>query len=189
MVTQFRTQILWLCGRLSSEILPMELRLWLIITLVLERPNGVLTVVSLCCCQTVWMGKELSIVLQELKDFCNFQMKITTRSERSELIMLQSKFWTQIGKLSIVHTQQIISTLWEDNWEEISESLWSLSPQRNYLDINMPIPILINSQSKSDLTTLSPKLIRSLQLIRLKKWFWFLDRCTTMYMRRELPRK
>lgn len=65
---------LWLSGRHSSEILPMEQPSSLIILLSVEKLSGVSNLELSFLCLMVWMGKDLNIVKLEYKDFCSYLM-------------------------------------------------------------------------------------------------------------------
>lgn len=114
----------------------MVLKLSLITILLRGKQSGTYKLDSLFSCLMVWMGKDQNIHLEGWKDSYSFVMTMSTRPSLIPLPDSEDREDASIGKSSAVLSQRIISTPFEDNCIEISESHSSHSPRKNYSDTN-----------------------------------------------------
>lgn len=112
-----------LSGKVNSVISPTVLKLFLIITLLLVKLNGMSKLVLSSCYLTVWTVKVLNILQEEWKDSSNSVMMI------SNLLLLilrpdkEVKEERSTGPSSTAHSLPTISMLSVDKCTENSESL------------------------------------------------------------------
>lgn len=80
MVIQLLIPIVWLFGRLNSEIFPMVQPLLLITLLSVDKPSG-RNSQELCFLFPMgWMDRDLNTVREESKDFYSFLMMYVMRT-------------------------------------------------------------------------------------------------------------
>ena len=127
-------QTLFACGRPSSVTLQTVLKLSLINSFPQERPNGTSRTVSSCSCPMDMMELDLSTHHPELRDSCNFAIKMKsfqkTQRPMTDKVFLKEWTWRCVSH----QLQPTTSTSSEPTWGCHSGNHWSLYHQRSFLD-------------------------------------------------------